>query len=594
MAEEQPPLVSRAIVELEGRLGDPHQLDGLFSFAQAVELDEREAYPEEACAELDRLGLQRHYVPRSVGGDLDSYEETLGLLRLVGRRDLTTAVTHAVTMPGASLVWFAGNDDQRRRLAEIVLAGGRVCIAFHEKEHGNDLLSCEFAAVPEANGFRLNGEKWGISHAQRSAALVLLARTANESGPRGFSLFLLDKTTLPKATLSYLPRLKTHGARGQEIDGIRISDCLIPRESLIGKEGEALELALKCSQITRTLSLGPLLGAADTALRATVAHTLERRLYGEPALEIPAVKISLAGAFADLLTAECVALSATRAIQAAPQRLSTWAPAAKYFVTTRVERTLHELSVVLGSRFFLRHVHWHGIFQKILRDAPMTRVSHFSGVISLSHLAGQLPTVYRRHKEINRDELEQRFRPVFALGAPLPAISPERFALAAHGSDEMLSALSYAREVVIDLGVDSGVDSGVRTRLLSSIDRLSNHSLHLRAFLADLSPATTSGARSAELLQAAQHHALLHAAAAASLVWAYNRKRMEPFFAGAAWLSLALERLSAELSPVLAAGAWADAPRVADGLGERQRQNRLFSVTPVELGLGAMDMMCDD
>src|SRR5690348_6813855 len=102
---------------LEATLGDPSASDTLFSFHHAVELDEREEFPAEQCRLLEEWGLQDYYVPLQYGGKMRRFDEMLALVRVVSRRDLSVAIAHCKTMLGASPVWIAGTEEQRRTLA---------------------------------------------------------------------------------------------------------------------------------------------------------------------------------------------------------------------------------------------------------------------------------------------------------------------------------------------------------------------------------------------------------------------------------------------------------------------------------------------
>src|SRR5262249_7880787 len=152
-----------------------------------------------------------------------------------------------------------------------------------------------------------------------------------------------------------------------------------------GGLGEGLEIALKSSQITRTLVTATSLGAADTALRATLDFAFARRLYGQTVFDIPHARGTLGNAFLDLLIGNCLATSTTRALHVVPEQMSVLAAVIKYFVPTAIDRLMRNVSVVLGARNYLREGHWWGIFQKLVRDTPVASVGHYSSVINLSH-----------------------------------------------------------------------------------------------------------------------------------------------------------------------------------------------------------------
>ena len=294
--ETSKPLVVDQAEALERFLGDP-----LESFRRAVELDERDEYPSEACALLDQWRFYDYYVPIELGGRLESFEEFASLIRVVARRDITVAVAHVKTYLGAVSVWLGGSDEQKRRLAETIRAGQQIALALTERTHGAAVLSSETEAIPVEGGYLLSGEKWLINNATRSTALTVFARTAKTGGPRGFSMFLVEKDQLAPSSYSHLPRVKTHGIRGADISGICFDDAAIPARALIGEPGLGLELVLKGFQITRCIVPALSLGAADTALRTTLSFALQRKLYGATIFTIPHTRQTLVDAFIDLL-----------------------------------------------------------------------------------------------------------------------------------------------------------------------------------------------------------------------------------------------------------------------------------------------------
>src|SRR5688500_7662408 len=82
---------------LEEKLGDPGDHAGTFSLARVAELDRREEFPADICRELDEMGVPAYYVPRRFGGAVRTFEDTLQVVRVMARRDLTTAIGHAKT-----------------------------------------------------------------------------------------------------------------------------------------------------------------------------------------------------------------------------------------------------------------------------------------------------------------------------------------------------------------------------------------------------------------------------------------------------------------------------------------------------------------
>lgn len=573
--------------ELEKYLGDPLDPSNPFSYKRAVELDEREEYPEEACALLNRWGFHEYYVPVRYGGRLRSYEELCALVRVVARRDMTVGVTHLITHVASSIVWVVGTEPQKQRLAEIIKDQQQVGIGYHEKEHGNDLLACEMKATKNSSGFLLSGQKWVIGNPRRASTLVIYARTEAEGGPRGFSTFLVEKKRLPESSYSYLPKFRTHGVRGHEMSGICFDRCPLPSDALLGAPGSGLEVVLKSSQIARATVNATCLGAVDTALRTTLRFALARRLYGDVVFAIPHAQRLLVDAFLDLMICDCVAIAAARLLHEATAQMSVGSAVAKYFVPTTSEQVIRNLAIVLGARSYLREGHDWGIFEKIVRDCAITGLVHFSSTINLSHLAAQLRqlTEYRAKTRLhNSSESSSRLESVYALEKPLSPFEPENLELFNRGRDDALNGVEIALSRLHALKTNSGVAADVLENLISlACELIKEIEAHDQSLIGCAKKDGRSFDKSPEIFEFAKKHCILHAAAACLQMWLRNREALGEFFARGEWLVLCLERLMANFHPSRRSRASVYAATVAGELVLRYQENKLFSIIPLQL-----------
>ena len=564
--------------QLEDYLGDPLNPANVLSFKRAVELDELEAYPEDACALLNRWGCNKFQVPAACGGKLRSYEELYELVRIVSRRDMTAGVTWLMTYVASCPTWVAGDPEQQRMLAELIENGDQVAIGLHEKAHGNDLLACEVEATRVANGYRLAGEKWVIGNPKRGTAIIVYARTASTGGARGFSLFLLDKRKLPASSYSYLPKFKTHGVRGHEIGGIRFHDCFVPEDALMGGLGAGLEIALKSSQITRTLVTATCLGAADTALRATLDFALARNLYGKTVFDIPHARSNLTGAFLDLLIASCLATATTRSLHVMPEQMSVLAAVIKYFVPTAMDQLIRNVAVVLGARHYLREGHWWGVFQKLIRDTPIASVGHYSSVINLSHLAPQLQQLSRKNGSRNDAGRDERLAAVFSLKQPLPPFDASRLSLTNRGQDDVFSGFENAVARLKE------VEGSVPREIVESSEALlAEMEAWTRALAELVSRAGSAFSTAPEAFELARRYITLHAGAACLYLWVHNQDGFDRFFARGEWLALCLDRLLRQFQPSRPAPPSEFVENIAQRMKKLYEEDQLFSLIPMQL-----------
>ena len=570
----------RGAEALETHLGSPLDPAGVLSFAQAVALDEHDAYPEAACRALNAWGLAAYYVPHVHGGRLRSFEELLALVRVVARRDLTVAIAHAKTFLGAAPVWVAGSTEQQTRLAERIANHEQVALAYHEQAHGSDMNASEVRAEADGDGYRLSGEKWLVNNATRGTALTVFARTSPAGGPRGFSLFLVEKAALDPATYTHLPRLKTHGIRGADFSGIRFTDCPIPATALLGPLGGGLELSIRTFQLTRTLIPALALGAADTALRTTLAFALERKLYGDTVWALPYPRQTLVDAFVDLLVCECTTIGAARGAHVAPAQMGVWSAVVKYYVPTTVEAVVRSLAGVLGARYYLREGHQWGIFQKLVRDNAIISLFDGNTAVNLQVIAQQLRFLIE-YEPGATCELEQQARlaHIFALDAPVGELDPAGLGLSNRGRDDLTQSLPAARAWLEHLRATHDGDPA----LLDDLATLTAALLEAQAAQVTLRAAGEARygrqfTKSPAIFELAKRHCALHAAAACLQMWRYNRTRLGGWFGAGEWLALALERLLQTLGLRVEVCPPAYGERLAAVLHDLFDADQLFSI----------------
>jgi alkylation response protein AidB-like acyl-CoA dehydrogenase len=576
----------KAAQSLELSLGDPFAPGGIFSFANAVALDEQETYPENACRLLDELKFFEFYIPSECGGKLESFEEFVAVMRTVARRDLTVAVAHGKTFLGAVAAWVGGSDEQKHRFAEIIRGGGQLALALTEQSHGSDLLASEVEAEPVAGGYRLRGEKWLINNATRSRALTVFAKTSEKGGPRGFSLLLVDKEEAARESFSYLPKIRTHGVRGADISGIRFDGTFVPAEARVGNEGAGLEVMLKGFQLTRTVIAGLSLGAADTALNVTLDFARARRLYGDTVFAIPHVRMLLCEAFIDMLICECATVAIARSFHVDPEQMGVRSAVAKFFVPTMVEGVIKKLSVILGARQYLRQEHCDGVFQKIYRDNALLSLFDGSTVVNLSAIGSHLSQVARGGDRSQPGDAAERIALLASLNRPLPPFDARTATLHGRGRDSLLLGLEAAIETLSSLHATAG-DGG------ELVARLVRQARELTAQLSELHDAVSVGLgehgiafnREPEMFELAERYCALLAGACCLHLWLHNHEALGDFFGRGEWLALALQRLLCREGEenVRDTETVAYEQNVLEELQRRHEARMLFSIVPLQL-----------
>ncbi|MFC5184961.1 acyl-CoA dehydrogenase family protein [Actinomadura harenae] len=535
----------RPAARLETALGDPHVPGGPCAFAASAALDDAEAFPERAVAELDRLGVPSWYVPAVFGGRLRDQEQLFHLVRVMARRDLTVAVAHGKTYLGAVSAWVGAEPGQAEALGARVAAGDVFSWALTERDHGSDLLAGEVTAtVLPGGGHRLDGEKWLINNATRGRWVCVLARTDPAGGPRGFTFLMVDKHALPDGSWRTLPKVHTHGIRGADISGIAFHGAETGPDARVGRQGAGLEIALKALQLTRTLCGALSAGAADHALRTTLDLLSRQHRFGRPVTELPLSRRDLADCYADLLLCEAVGVLTSRSAQTLTGELAVGSAVVKYLAPTLTDGLIGRLGRMLGVRALTGPVPGgaygtcpDGRFQKLQRDHRIVGMFDGNTVVNLNLLVNHASTLVRGHRDgtVRWAGLDR----AADLRAPLPPFDRTALAVLSRTGSSITQALpELARRVRADGPPD----------LADLAGRAADASGRVHARLAEHVPAPRLVP--AEAFRAAEDYALCYAAATCLALYVNTRPGLglsADLWQDAVWVKACLARVLARL-----------------------------------------------
>jgi alkylation response protein AidB-like acyl-CoA dehydrogenase len=567
---------------LEAHLGDPHDPAARMPFTRIMELDEREEYPHEFVGDLRGWGVPEYALPGEQGGRAGDVEAEFNLVRLIARRDPTTATALIITNLSFMPVWIGGSRQQKQRVVDDVKRGLRLSWGLSERGHGSDLLANEMTAEKVPGGYLLTGGKWLIGNATRSDGMCVFARTGARGGPGGFSIFVLEKRRTPVGSVVELPRERLHGLRAMDISGIEVDGVFVPDAARIGAEGQGLEIAIKATQTARAQISSIALSAVDTGLRLTLDFTEWRVILGKAVSDIPYSRRQLAEVFADLMVCDAVSLGAVRALQVVPQQVSVWSSVAKYFVPTALEQTMSQLSVVLGARFFLRgHPHY-GVYQKMLRDLLVANFADGNTVVNLRNLGSQLEALLASATgagEETRAAAAERAAVLYGIDRAMPPYRPWEQELHARGMDDaVLAAPDGVRRLRALAEQAKEEERGRLARAADTAAELLGHAGSIAERAAALRAALgREYAQSAELFDLVKEYCLVHSAAACVLTFVHSHGALDDPLPNAALLLLQLERLRRRLRPHEAVTDASDTDEVMRVMRLMHRENRLFS-----------------
>ncbi len=259
----------------------------------AAELDRDHRFPQEILPKLAALNLMGMPFPEKAGGAGTDYVSYIIALEEISRVCASTAVilsahTSLATWP----IFKFGTEAQKDKYLPDMASGRRLgAFALTEPAAGTDAAAGTATAMLKGDEYVLNGSKIFISNAPYAEVYIVFAKTDPERGSRGMSAFIVERDTPGFSVGEAEHKL---GIRGSSTPPLYFADCRIPRDALLGGEGNGFKIAMQTLDGGRIGIAAQALGIAQAALEASVAYAKERVQFGKPIATLQAIQWMIA------------------------------------------------------------------------------------------------------------------------------------------------------------------------------------------------------------------------------------------------------------------------------------------------------------
>ncbi|HEV8679497.1 MAG TPA: acyl-CoA dehydrogenase family protein [Stellaceae bacterium] len=335
------------------RLTDEQQLlqETARAFAQrelaphAAEWDREARFPQEAVAELGRLGFMGMLVPPEHGGAGADHVGYALAMEEVAAGDGATSTILSVNSLCCGAVRQFGTEEQKRRFLTPMAQGDIAAFCLTEPEAGSDAAAIRTRARRRGNRWVLNGTKQFITSGSTAKVAIVFAVTDPPAGRRGISAFIV-----PTATPGYrVARLeKKLGQRASDTAQLVFEDMELTPDLMLGQEGEGYRIALANLEGGRIGIAAQAVGMARAAYEAAVAYAKQRETFGQKIIAHQAVAFRLADMATQIAAARGLVLDAAERRDNGEPALQA-AAMAKLFASEMAERVASDAIQIHGG-----------------------------------------------------------------------------------------------------------------------------------------------------------------------------------------------------------------------------------------------------
>ena len=247
----------------------------------AAERDEEERFDKGLFDKMAELGLTGIPWPEEYGGIGSDYVAYCIAVEELSRVCASTGVTLSAHTSLASWPIFKfGTEEQKQRYLRPLATGEKIgAYGLTEPGSGSDSGAMRTMARRDGDDYILNGSKIFITNGGVADTYVVFALTDPEKKQKGTSAFIIEKDF---EGFSVGKKEKKLGIRSSPTTEIIFEECRVPKENLLGEEGDGFKIAMMTLDGGRNGIAAQAVGIAQGALDAAIEYAKERVQFGKP------------------------------------------------------------------------------------------------------------------------------------------------------------------------------------------------------------------------------------------------------------------------------------------------------------------------
>lgn len=258
----------------------------------AAEIDEKDEFPWKIYKRMAELGILAMTLPAEYGGAGSDTISWSIVEEEISRASAVVADAQLLTKLMSDMILRHASKEQKEKYLKDLGSGKRICATgMTEPDAGSDLKSIKTTARREGDFYVINGSKRFMTCGAIIDLIIALAYTDKSQGSKGMSTIIVEMGT---PGFFKGKKEKLLGVRGLETSELIFEECRVPRENLLGKEGQGLKIALSSLDMGRIGIGSQALGLAQAAMEEAIKYAKQRVAFGQTIANFQAIQFMIA------------------------------------------------------------------------------------------------------------------------------------------------------------------------------------------------------------------------------------------------------------------------------------------------------------
>jgi alkylation response protein AidB-like acyl-CoA dehydrogenase len=350
----------------------------------AAEYDRTEEFPwpiVKILAQADMFGVS---IPTEYGGLGGGVLETCIATEELSKACGGITLCFAASYLGSDPILLFGNEEQKKEYLPDVAAGKKLAaFAVTEPSAGSDASAIQTSAKKKGDHYVLDGVKHFITNGGDADIYVVIAMTDKTKGARGATAFILEKGM---KGFTFGKKEDKLGIRASSTRELIFTDCEVPKENILGREGMGFIVTMKTFDYSRPGVASQALGIAAGALEAATKYAKERIQFGKSISSFQGIQWMLADMATEVEAARALIYATARMIDSGVKDVSKESAMAKLFASDVAMKVTTDAVQIFGGYGYMKEYP----AEKRMRDAKITQIYEGTNQIQRNIIALQL------------------------------------------------------------------------------------------------------------------------------------------------------------------------------------------------------------